>query len=73
MSILNRLKKLESNNSNKIPCFCNISFVDIWHGKPGFSELTPCADCKDEYEMWAKLALDAATSQNLTDEATEAQ
>jgi hypothetical protein len=72
MSILNRLKKLELNNPNKPPCFCNKTLIDVWYGEPGFSGLTYCADCKDQYEMWAKLAIDAATSENLTDIKKEA-
>jgi hypothetical protein len=67
MNILNRLKKLESENPNKPPCFCGKTFLDIWQSKPGFSGLTYCADCKDQYEMWTKLAIDAATPGNLTD------
>ena len=71
MNIKNRLTKLEQNNLNKPPCFCGKTFIDVWHGKPGSSGLMYCADCKDEYEMWAKLAIDAATSENLTDIGTE--
>jgi hypothetical protein len=67
MNILNRLKKLESDNPNKPPCFCGKTFIDVWHGTPGFAGLTPCPNCENEYEMWAKLAIDAATSENLTD------
>jgi hypothetical protein len=71
MNILHRLKKLEQNNLNKPPCFCGKTFIDVWHGEPGFSGLTYCPNCKDEYEMWAKLAIDAATPANLTDIGTE--
>ncbi len=73
MSILRRLKKLESNNPNKPPCFCNKTLLDWWYGKPGADALTYCPNCKDTYDFWVNLARDAVTSQNLTDEVTEAQ
>ncbi len=67
MSILNRLKKLESENPNKPLCFCGKTFLDLCYGKPGASALIYCANCKDKYDFWANLARDAATSENLTD------
>jgi hypothetical protein len=67
MNILNRLKKLESNNPNKPPCFCNRTLLDLWYGKPGADALTYCADCKDQFDHWQNLAIDAVTSKNLTD------
>jgi hypothetical protein len=73
MNILHRLNKLESNNPNKPPCFCNKTLLDLWHGKPGADALTYCPDCKVEHDYWMNLAHDAVTSENLTDEVTEAQ
>jgi hypothetical protein len=67
MSILNRLTKLEKDNPNEPPCFCNRTLLDLWYGKPGFSGLTYCADCKDQFDYWQNLARDARTSKNLTD------
>jgi hypothetical protein len=73
MNIKSRLTKLESDNPNKPPCFCGKAFIDVWHGKPGFSGLTPCPNCESEYEVWMNLAHDAVMSPNLTDEVMEAQ
>jgi hypothetical protein len=67
MNILNRLQKLEQDNPNKPSCFCNKTLLDLWHSKPGADVLTYCADCKDEYDFWVNLAIDAVTSKNLTD------
>jgi hypothetical protein len=67
MSIESRLTKLELNNPNKPPCFCNKTLLDLWHGKPGADALTYCPDCKVEYDYWMNLAHDAVTSENLTD------
>jgi hypothetical protein len=67
MNILNRLQKLEQNNPNKPPCFCNKTLLDLWYGKPGADALTYCPDCKDKFDYWQKLAIDAVTSKNLTD------
>ena len=72
MSILNRLKKLETDNPNKPPCFCNKTLLDLWYGKPGADGLTYCPNCKDKYDFWANLARDAETSENLTDNKKEA-
>jgi hypothetical protein len=71
MNIKQRLNKLESNNPNKPPCFCNKTLLDLWHGKPGADALTYCPDCKDTYDYWMNLAHDAVISPNLTDEVTE--
>jgi hypothetical protein len=71
MNIKSRLNKLEQNNPNKPPCFCGKTFIDVWHGNPGLTGLTPCPNCESEYEMWMNLAIDAATSENLTDIGTE--
>ena len=73
MNIKSRLDKLESDNPNKPQCFCNKTFLDLMYGKPGADALTYCANCKVEYDFWMNLAHDAVTSQNLTDEVTEAQ
>jgi hypothetical protein len=67
MSIKNRLKKIEQNNPNKPPCFCNRTLLDLWYGKPGADVLTYCPNCKDEFDFWVNLARDARTSKNLTD------
>jgi len=69
MSILNRLKKLETNNPNKIPCFCNKTLIDLWYGKPGADALTYCRNCKDKFDYWARIADEARDilSENLTD------
>jgi hypothetical protein len=67
MNILNRLKKIEQNNPNKPPCFCNRTLLDLWYCKPGADALTYCADCKDQFDYWQNLARDARTSKNLTD------
>jgi hypothetical protein len=67
MNILHRLKKLEQNNPNEPPCFCNRTLLDLWYGKPGADDLTYCADCKDQFDYWQNLAIDARTSKNLTD------
>lgn len=72
MSILNRLKKLETESPNKPPCFCNKTLLDIWYGEPGFSALKPCPACKNQFDFWANLARDAETSENLTDIKKEA-
>ncbi len=71
MSILNRLKKIEKENPNKPPCFCGKSFIDLAYGEQDADALTYCQNCKDKYDFWAKLAKDAATSENLTDIGTE--
>jgi hypothetical protein len=71
MSILNRLTKLEKDNPNKPPCFCGKTLLDLWYGTPGADVLTFCARCKGKYDFWAKLAKDAATSENLTNIGTE--
>jgi hypothetical protein len=65
MNIQNRLTKLEQNNPNKPPCFCGHTFLDLWTGDA--DGLTYCADCKDQFDYWQKLAIDAVTSKNLTD------
>jgi hypothetical protein len=67
MNILHRLKNLEQNNPNKPPCFCNKTLLELWYGKPGADALTYCPNCKDEYDFWVNLAIDARTSKNLTD------
>jgi len=72
MNILNRLKKLELNNPNKPTCFCGKTFVDLMYKEPHFSALTYCANCKDHFDYWARLARDAETSENLTDIKKEA-
>jgi hypothetical protein len=67
MNIQDRLTKLEQNNPNKPPCFCNRTLLDLWYGKPGADALTYCLDCKDQFDFWVNLAIDARTSKNLTD------
>ncbi len=67
MNILHRLKKIEQNNPNKPPCFCNKTLVDLWYGNTDADSLTYCADCKDQFDYWQNLARDARTSKNLTD------
>ncbi len=67
MNIQNRLKKIEQNNPNKPPCFCGETLLDLWYGDPGADALTYCPNCKDKYDFWVNLAIDAATSENLTD------
>ncbi len=67
MNILNRLKKLELNNPNQPPCFCNKTFVDLMYKEPNFSLLTYCPNCKPQYDYWVWLAREAETSENLTD------
>jgi hypothetical protein len=67
MNIKSRLNKLEQNNPNKPPCFCNKTLLNLWHGKPGADALAYCPDCKDTYDYWMNLAHDAVTSPNLTD------
>jgi hypothetical protein len=67
MIIKNRLKKLEADNPNKPPCFCNKTFVDLWYGKPGADTLTSCPNCKNKFDFWANLAAEAKFStENLT-------
>jgi hypothetical protein len=68
MNILNRLKKLESNNPNALQCFCNKTFIDLCYGEPNADALTYCANCKDHFDYWQNLARDAETSENITDE-----
>jgi hypothetical protein len=72
MNILHRLKKIEQNNPNKPPCFCGKTLLDLWYGEPGADALTYCQHCKDKYDFWVNLAIDAATSENLTDIKKEA-
>jgi hypothetical protein len=67
MNIQNRLKKIEQNNPNKPACFCNRTLLDLWYGKPGADALTYCSNCKDKFDYWQNLAIDAVTSKNLTD------
>jgi hypothetical protein len=66
MNVKQRLKKLESNNPNKPPCFCNKTWVGLCFGEPNADALTYCANCKDHFDYWARLARDAETSENLT-------
>jgi hypothetical protein len=69
MNILKRLKKLESENPNKPPCFCNKTWVDLCYGTPGADALTYCPNCKDTFDFWAKAAAEAkAITKNLTDD-----
>lgn len=67
MSILNRLKKLETNNLNKPQCFCNKTLIDLWYGKSSADALTYCPKCKERFDYWAILAAQANRSDNLTD------
>ena len=68
MSILNRLKKLETDNPNKIPCFCNKTLIDLWYGNTDADSLTYCRNCKPQYDSWANLVAEAMKNENLTDE-----
>ncbi len=69
MNILHRLKKLELNNPNKPPYFCNKTLLDLWYGDTDADGLTSCPNCQDQYDFWANLARDAESelSKNLTD------
>ncbi len=67
MQLINRLQKLETQINVK-PCFCGHTFLDLWTGDA--DGLTYCADCKDQFDYWQKLAIDAVTSKNLTDDET---
>jgi hypothetical protein len=68
MSILNRLKKLETDNPNKPPCFCNKTLLDLWYGNTDTDSLTYCRNCKPQYDSWANLVAEAMKNENLTDE-----
>ena len=69
MNIQNRLKKIELENPNKPPCFCNKTLLDLWYGKPGADALTSCPNCIDKFDHWQNLAREAKAelSKNLTD------
>ncbi len=69
MQIINRLQKLETQINVK-PCFCNRTLLDLWYGGADADVLTYCADCKDQFDFWQNLAIDAVTSKNLTDDET---
>lgn len=66
MNILSRLKKLESSSLNKTPCFCGKTLIDLVYGRPGFSALTHCPNCKDQFDFWARLSAEAQNGENLT-------
>ncbi len=68
MNVLHRLKKLESNNPNKPPCFCNKTLLDLWYGNTDADSLTYCRNCKPQYDSWANLVAEAVKNENLTDE-----
>jgi hypothetical protein len=71
MNILNRLKKIEANNLNKTPCFCNQTYVSLlWDGQDTVA-LTYCPNCKDTFDAWANLVAEAQNGENLTDEVAE--
>jgi len=67
MNVLTRLKRLESENPNKPPCFCGKTWIDLCFGIKDTDVLTHCPNCKSQYDFWANLACDAQTSKNLTD------
>lgn len=68
MNIKSRLKKLELNSLIKTPCFCSKTLIDLWYGKACADSLTYCEKCKQEYEFWTNLAVEARkTTENLTD------
>jgi len=67
MNINHRLKKLESNNLFKAPCFCGETLVNLWYGKQSPKPLTYCPNCKQQYDFWANLTTEANLSENLTD------
>ncbi len=71
MNILSRLKKIEANNPNKPACLCGKTFIDLFYGEPGFSALTYCPNCKEQFDHWANLAAEAGNGENLTDEVNE--
>ncbi len=69
MNILNRIKKLESENPNKPPCFCGKTFIDLCYSGIDTDALTYCSHCKDKFDYWQQLAREAKDelSKNLTD------
>ncbi len=69
MQIINRLQKLETQINVK-PCFCGKTLVELWYSDTDADALTYCADCNDQFDYWQKLAIDAVTSKNLTDDET---
>jgi hypothetical protein len=69
MQIINRLQKLETQINVK-PCFCGKTLLDLWYGDTDADDLTYCSNCKDKYDFWVNLAIDAVTSKNLTDDET---
>ncbi len=69
MNIKNRIGKLESN-LNRHQCFCGKAvFLNLWHGggesRP--QTLATCPNCKKQSDFWARISIDAMTSENLTD------
>jgi hypothetical protein len=67
MNIKRRLEKLESNALFKAGCFCGKTFIDLWYGKQSAKTLTYCANCKQQYNIWANLTREAMKAENLTD------
>jgi hypothetical protein len=43
----------------KAPCFCNKTLVDLWFGETEADSLTYCPNCKQQYEVWAKICDEA--------------
>ncbi len=68
MNIKNRLRKLESDSLKKQDCLCGKTFVDLFYKAPGFSNLSPCPKCKEQYDFWANISAEAKNlTENLTD------
>jgi hypothetical protein len=68
MSVIKRLKKLESNELFKQPCFCGKTFVDVLYGETPLEDFTYCPKCKKLHDYWNELAREASEMRNLTDE-----
>lgn len=70
MNIINiekRLKALETSGFDQTPCFCTKTFIALVYGSNPVSGITFCPRCKSKYEFWEALAVEAASSENLTD------
>jgi len=65
MNIKNRLEKLEANKPTN--CFCNKTLLDLWYGEN--QPLTYCPKCKDKFDKWQAMAVEAGKNENWTSEA----
>lgn len=68
MSVIKRLKKLESDELFKPPCFCGKTFVDVLYREIPIEDFTYCPNCKELHDSWNELASEASEMRNLTDE-----